>query len=561
MSMSNGKRYDYRTDWEKYVSQPEENRFLSSDEEDLLKICDCIELKSKKLVRALRKTSGGIPVHYADGKIYVLKKGPHTSVEGESGSKKSRTVCRGGVVTSSLNGDSCIVTDPKGEICSDSKILWLLHELGIQVYVVDLRTFDKDGYNPLTYIFEYMKAGKQTKAMSSINKFKEMLKNTHEGADDPYWNGQGGDMIGFAMKNLLIALSQIPDGEQAFNLSSVKSFIRQDREQLKVMFDDIASREQLVNSVTGYNDILQLGADKTYSCIVSSANALLSEFASSDELLQMLSVSTFDIRTFYEKPSVLFLVFPDEHKTYQMLTGYIVDQLYQVLVETYGEKYQNKKEPLCSINFICDEVANLKINDLASKVSASRSRQIDWTLIFQSERQMAEAYKKDWVTIAGNCKHKIYLGSSDYNILRNISEQVGVTNMTRDGRQKSLVTVDDLRKMRKENAYKDALVLTGNHIYCAQLPDYDQFDFLKKTKKEPRKKILETDIKVYTPEDLYSDYFKEKFFFSEQGKSRMMSDMEKEKQMEEEDFYTELKDMVDDFFESLYEDIDGDEED
>lgn len=389
MSMSNGKRYDYRTDWEKYVSQPEENRFLSSDEEDLLKICDCIELKSKKLVRALRKTSGGIPIHYADGKIYVLKKGPHTSVEGESGSKKSRTVCRGGVVTSSLNGDSCIVTDPKGEICSDSKILWLLHELGIQVYVVDLRTFDKDGYNPLTYIFEYMKAGKQTKAMSSINKFKEMLKNTHEGADDPYWNGQGGDMIGFAMKNLLIALSQIPDGEQAFNLSSVKSFIRQDREQLKVMFDDIASREQLVNSVTGYNDILQLGADKTYSCIVSSANALLSEFASSDELLQMLSVSTFDIRTFYEKPSVLFLVFPDEHKTYQMLTGYIVDQLYQVLVETYGEKYQNKKEPLCSINFICDEVANLKINDLASKVSASRSRQIDWTLIFQSERQMA----------------------------------------------------------------------------------------------------------------------------------------------------------------------------
>lgn len=549
MAMTGAKRYDYRSSWEKYAFQPEENRFLSSDDEDLLKICDCIDLKSKTPV----KTSGGIPIRYANGKIYVLKEGPHTCVEGESGSKKSRTVCRGSVITSSVNGDSCIVTDPKGEICSDSKILWLLYKLGVQVHVVDLRTFDKDGYNPLAYTFEMMKAGNRTKAMSSINKFVEMLKNAHDGADDPYWNSQGGDVIGFSEKNLLVALSQIPGGEQAFNLSSVKSFLRQDREQIKTLFSYIASREPLNNSITGYNEILQLGADKTYSCIVSSANALLSEFTSSDELLHMLSVSTFDIITFYEKPSVLFLVFPDEHKTYQMLTGYIVDQLYQILIETYGEKYQNKKEPPCSIKFICDEVANLKINELASKVSASRSRKIDWTLIFQSERQMAEAYKKDWVTIAGNCKHKIYLGSSDYNILSNISEQVGVTYVTCDGRPKPLVTVDDLRKMRKENEFKDALLLTGNHIYCAELPDYDQFEFLKKTKKEPKKKILETDIAIYTPEDLYSDYRQGKIIFSEQEKSVMKTDEKQEKRTEVEDICIKL--------EELFEDLYGDKED
>lgn len=544
MKIADVKKYDYRSSWEKYVFQPEENRFLSSDDEDLLKICDCIDLKSENPV----KTSGGIPIRYANGKIYVLKEGPHTCVEGESGSKKSRTVCRGSVITSIVNADSCIVADPKGEICSDPKILWLLYKLGVQVHVVDLRTFDKDGYNPLAYTFEMMKTGKRTKAMSSINKFVEMLKNTHDGADDPYWNSQGGDAIGFSEKNLLVALSQLPGGEQAFNLSSVKSFIRQDREQIKTMFSYIASREPLNNSITGYNEILQLGADKTYSCIVSSANALLSEFASSDELLQMLSVSTFDIRTFYEKPSILFLVFPDEHKTYQMLTGYIVDQLYQILVETYGEKYQNKKEPPCSIKFICDEVANLKINDLASKVSASRSRKIDWTLIFQSERQMAEAYKKDWVTIAGNCKHKIYLGSSDYNILSNISEQVGVTYITRDGRPKALVTVDDLRKMRKENEFKDALILSGNHIYCAELPDYDQYEFLRKTKREPKRKILEANIAVYTPEDLYSDYRQGRIAFSEKEKWKMKTGEKKEKRMEAGG--TGIK--LDELFEGLY---------
>lgn len=513
MASASAKEYDYKTSWEKYTCGCEKNRFLSSDDEDLLKICDCIDLNSS----SRKKTSGGIPIHYADGKIYVLKEGPHTRVEGESGSKKSRTVGRGSVITAILNHDSIIVTDPKGEICSDSKIQWLLKKIGVHTYILDFRNFDKDGYNPLSYTFELMKRGKRKKAMASIDKFVRMLKKSHEGADDPFWNGQGGDMIGFSTQNLAISLSQIEGGEQAFNLSSVKSFIRQDRDQVQSIFSYLADKEPMCNSITGYNDILQLGAEKTYSCIVSSANALLSEFASSDELLRMLSVQTFDIRTFYATPCALFLVVPDEHEAYNMLSGYLVDQLYQILVETYNEKYQNREEPNCSIKFICDEAANLKINDLASKVSASRSRKIDWTLIFQSERQMTEAYRRDWATIAGNCKHRIYLGSSDYEVLRNISIQTGITYFSRDGNAAPLVSVDELRKMRKEKDYKDALILTGNYIYCAQLPDYERFEFLEEASIEWPQKILNTGIRVYTPEDMYVDYREGRISFVEQG--------------------------------------------
>ena len=204
------KQYDYKSSWGKYAYEQEENRFLSSDEEDLLKICDCIDLNSP----FPKKTSGGIPIHYADGKIYVLKEGPHTRVEGESGSKKSRTVGRGSVITAILNHDSVIVTDPKGEICSDPKIQWLLKKAGIKTYILDFRNFDKDGYNPLSYTFELIKRGERKKAMASIDKFVRMLKKSHEGADDPFWNGQGGDLIGFSEQNLAIALSQIEGGEE-----------------------------------------------------------------------------------------------------------------------------------------------------------------------------------------------------------------------------------------------------------------------------------------------------------------------------------------------------------
>lgn len=544
MSDISTKRYDYKTSWEKYTHEREDNRFLSCDEEDLLKICDCIDLNSD----SQKKTSGGIPIHYRNGKIYVLKEGPHTRVEGESGCKKSRTVGRGSAITAILNRDSFIMTDPKGEICSDKKIKWLLEKAGVQTYILDFRKFDKDGYNPLSYAFELMKRGKKNQAMAAIDKFVNMLKESHAGADDPYWNGQAGDVIRFAEQLLAISLSQLEGGEKAFNLSSVKSFIRQDREQLQKIFAYLASREKMCNAVVGYNDIIQLGAEKTYSCIISSANALLSDFASSDELLRMLSIQTFDIRSFYSRPSALFLVVPDEHKTYNTLAGYLVDQFYQILVETYSEKYQGKQEPICSIKFICDEAANIKINDLASKVSASRSRMMDWTLIFQSERQMAEAYRKDWPTICGNCKHRIYLGSSDYEILKNISVQAGVTYLSRDGSAVPLVSVADLRKMRKEKDFKDALILTGNHIYCAELPDYETFEFLKKATTEWPQKVLEIDTGVYTPENIYSDYKVGRISFTE-SKKVDRNTKEKRQAKENED---SLKVNLDDLFKDLF---------
>lgn len=506
--------HTYQTSWEKYAPEREENRFLSSSEEDLLKICDCIDLRGGSRL----KTSGGIPIHYnkEKGKIYVLKTGPHTRVEGESGSKKSRTIARGSIISACLNHhDSVIVTDPKGEISSDPKIQWILKKAGIKMRILDFRNFDKDAVNPLAYAYEMLQKGDYAQGMNWINKFVTMLVENKDGAEDPFWNTQAGDMIRFAGQILAIALLQKKDGKKAFHLASVKSFIRQDRERLQSIFFTLAQKEPDCNAIKGYNDVIQIDADKTYSCIVSSANALLSEFASSEQLLQMLSRQNFDIRSFYQHPSALFLIIPDEHKTYNMLAGYLIDQFYQILVETYAELFQNKKEAPCSIKFICDEAANLRIHDMASKISASRSRQIDWTLIFQSEKQMMQAYPGDWGTICGNCKNRIYLGSSDFEILKNISAQAGT-----DIQNEPMVSVADLRKMKKERDFKEALILSGNNIYCARLPDYEVFPFPEKLEEAEKKKEKKERAKLqtpmrYTPEDLIEDYRNGKICFSE----------------------------------------------
>ena len=502
-------QYEYYSEWADYAFEEEENRFLSSNEEDLLKICDRIKLNSRKRP----KQTGGIPIHY-DRKneyLYVLKEGPHTRVGGETGSKKSRTICRGNVISAILNGDSFVCVDPKGEICNDNKIQQLCKEYGQEIRVLDFRTMDKDGYNIFCNIIEAVEQGEKQRVNDEIERFGAMMLNGLH-AEDPYWDRQGGELIKSSQRWLLMALGNTPKLlRKAFNLASIKEFISQDKEKVERISRNILEDmtvELAYNPVQRYYDIASIAADRTYSCIVSSANALLAELCASEELIRMLSTQTFDIRDFYKRPSGLFLVVPDEVSSYDRLVGYLIDMMYQSLVSFYTRVYQGKKEPLCKIKFICDEMASLKINQMSNKISASRSRDIEWTIIYQSEKQMEAVYKEDFGTICGNCKHHIFLGSTDYDVLKRISAQTGTTRITADGREAYLVKVEDLRRMKKERTYKDALIITGNYLYCAKLPDYDYFGFLRKG--EPMQfvnHIQSNELVIYTPSDLYDDFY------------------------------------------------------
>jgi len=503
------REYDYFSSWGQYAEEEEENRFLSCEEEDLLKICECIHLDSCEK----QKITGSIPIHYdkENKKLYVLCGDGHCEILAETGSKKSRAVALGSLICSVKSENSFCCIDPKGELHSNNKIQQLMKDHGYQAYVLDFRTFDKDRFNIFGQILRNMKKGKKEKAMDGCIRFGGIISE-HKKSRDDFWNDCAVMLITMAMQILLIALSQKEEGlEKYFHLASLRSFITKNSEDLIEICDcilDDALEEPLHNPLRCFKDIL-LNPDRTYACIVSSADALLRSFGVSESTLRMLSEDTFDVETFYEMPSGLFVVVPDEVSAYDEVTGYIFDIIYQILVEVYSEKYQNNAPAPCNIHFICDELASVRINGMANKISASRSRQIYWNLIYQSEKQMEKAYENDFGTIQGNCKHHIFLGSSDYEILKRISEKTG-----------NKVSVDSLRAMKKEKDYKEALVMSGNYLVCARLPDYDSYDFLRTGEalewKSPEERM---DIEVYTPMHLHSDYLEDKIsFFSKKEK-------------------------------------------
>lgn len=491
------KKYNYYSCWGRYAQEEEENRFLSCEEEDLLKICECIDLNNRKK----QHVTGSVPIHYdkKTKKLYMLSGDGHCVTEAVTGAKKSRVVAIGSIVAIGINGDSFICVDPKGEISSNKKILNFMKQHDYRVHIVDFRTFDKDGFNIFGHIIRNAKKGNMNKAMDGCSRFGGIISEQKQSKDD-FWNDTAVMLITSAMQILLQALSQIEGGlDTYFHLATLRNYITKDREDLIDMCDLILNdieKEPFYNPVRCYKNIL-MNPDKTYSCIVSSAEALLRSFGMAESICRMLSEDTFQIEDFYEAPAGLFIVVPDEVSAYDEVTGYLIDIMYQILVDIFTEKYQNKRKAPCNIHFICDEMASIRINDMSSKISASRSRQIYWNLIYQSEKQMEKAYKEDFGTIQTNCKHHIFLGSTDYETLKRIEEKTG-----------GKVTVDQLRGMKKERFYKEGLVMSGNYLYCGRLPDYDVYEFLKPGTttvwKKPKKR---KEIEVYTPTRLYSDYY------------------------------------------------------
>lgn len=500
---------DYSWEWGPYALDADaQKRFVSHNHEDLLKICDVIHVNKNEKPR----TSGCVPVHYEDGKLYVLKGESHTRVCGETGSKKSRTISRGCVAAAALCGhSSMVITDPKGEVYRDKKIRGILEERGYDVRCLDFRTMDKDGINLLSPAYDLLAQGNLQASDAYINRFVSMLtQDTASPNQDPFWNNNSSLIIASIIRLLRNALIQENDQER-FHLGSVLTFLRHDKETLEGLFAPLAQDAAVRDPFREYFNYLQSSADRTYSSLIWTAQSLLSSMTASDALLRMLCVDTFHPKDMYTRKLAVFIIIPDETKAYDQVSGFICNIIYEILISEYASKYEGRRRrPSHNVCFILDEVATLKLHDINSKVAAGRSRCISFHFLYQSEKQMQQQYP-EYGSVAANCRNYIFLGSSDYEELCHVSQSVGQSNLSPEG-PVPLVSVDDLRRMKKQTTYKDALVVVGEYVLCARLADYDVYPFLKPLRiSEETTNRLPQQIFIYTPEEIVADYHAAKF--------------------------------------------------
>lgn len=162
----------------------------------------------------------------------------------------------------------------------------------------------------------------------------------------------------------------------------------------------------------------------------------------------MLAYSDFKMENIGSEKTIVYIIMQDEKSTYHPLVSAFIKQCYEVLIGT-AQEYKGRL-PIRT-NFVLDEFANLPpISDMSNMITAARSRNIRLNLIIQGAEQLSAQYGKETAeVIKGNCTNWFFLISKELQLLKDISELCGNTEVRtgfNEYREKPLISVSQLQR-------------------------------------------------------------------------------------------------------------------
>lgn len=368
---------------------------------------------------------GGAPINkISETELLYEKDATHDLTLGATRSGKSRKIVRQLVMLASMANESMIFNDPKKEMYQDFHNY--LKDKGYDVYCLDLRFPEySNAWNPLDDIVYMMELGNIDDADQYADDQVTSLV-VDNGKTEPIWiDGQKA-----LIKSLILEVTSAPINESKKNYYSVYQTLSilgketkvdgKDKMLLSVYMDSL---EETSPSRVSYTPIA-ISKDKTTSSFMSSALATLHPFTGL-KLMKILSRSDFNFHDFKDGKKALFVVYPDEKKTYDAITAMVYDNAYQSLIfeanRLHGRALKKR------VHMILDEFGNMpKISNLESKITVSLSRNVLFHLYMQDFKQMNERYGDNVASIIrGNCNLWYFISSGDFDACEEMSKKIG----------------------------------------------------------------------------------------------------------------------------------------
>jgi len=451
-------------------------RYISNDNNS--RWADADEIKTAATIKRINIeadacSGAGIPI-ISDGRtVYVDNSDTHTIIFGSTGSKKTRLFGLPLINILAMAGESFIATDPKGELLNRTS--GLVAAKGYKIIVLNFRDFKQSDYwNPIMLPYFLYHSGKTDEAISLINDFITALAEPQKKtANDVYFIDLACSQI---LANMLFFIETAsPEEANIYNFTNffVKKSSPEETEKLSKFAADGS-----IASINYKSILTNKSADKTFANVSACVSVMLNPFIIRKSLCQVLSRSSFDIRNIGKTKTAIYIIVPDEKTTLHFLVSTFIKQTYEALINE-AQQQGNNKLPV-RLNFVLDEFCNIPaIPDMASMISAARSRNMRFFLIAQSLWQLNQKYKEDADTIKGNCDNWIFLTSREYNLLKEISNLCGDTFFRdSDGsiRSRPLISISELQRLKKE--YGETLILHGrNYPFVTELPDINEYKF------------------------------------------------------------------------------------
>lgn len=454
--------------------------------------------------KTLKVEAAGPVLAYDNGKILSHDGEGHVMILGVSGSGKSRRGTIPMTMSFIKNRQSAVIADAKGEIYANTKDMI---PPDYDVHVIDFRNLyeeDAEGWNPLHAPYVLWKAGTPENRHIAEQMIEGLAHTMYPEAQgtDPFWIKEARNvflaavyaLFEFAKEdqiNLASVYYLISKGEERFGPSTyLKAFVEMSQSSENVAM-------QLQSYVTTANDT-RAGIRSTFLDGLSIATKSVSvrNFLSHDELcINKLSG---------DKPTLIYIIVPDETPIYDELTGVLVSQLMNHYVRIAEQKYSGKL-PI-RVNVLLEELGNIgrAITNLPHLMTAGRSRNIRVEFVLQSISQLVDIYgESNATTIISNCDVRIAFRVNHWGTLTELSRICGEREINCDGHvsREPLITQSQLAAMETGQAL---VIVSGRIKFITWVPDFTEMNILskvttikKKENKRVSKKVSYFDIQKY----------------------------------------------------------------
>lgn len=413
----------------------------------------------------------GIPLLCSDTSAYVDTSDSHSLIIGSSGSKKTRLFILPSIYSLAKAGESMVITDPKAELYERTS--GYLKKKGYKVFCVNFRDESvNNAWNPLEAPLKFFKQGKFDLSVGLLNDFAAISipKDTRSGGD-PFWD----DSARSAFMGLLLVLFLLAEDEAEVNIRSIlrlRATIFKNDKHANYTLSRIVELAGVDSLVAAYLSGLNIAPEKTFGSILSTLDTHLMKFIIRPSLTDMMCHNDIRFENVGREKTAIYLVMPDEKETYHGLISVFIQQCYESLIFE-AQKCTKKTLPI-RVNFLLDEFSSLpQMKEFPSMIAASRSRNIRFNIVVQSEKQLESRYSEEADTIKGNCNNWIYLYSREFPTLVEISNLCG---LQKSG--KPLVTTSRLQRLDKEKG--EALIMHGRkYPFMSILKDVNAYDWEK----------------------------------------------------------------------------------
>lgn len=345
----------------------------------------------------------------------------HVLCLGATRSGKTRSVILQSIGFIGLTGESMVLSDPKGELYNYTAPY--LERLGYKVYAVDFKNpFKSQRYSFLQRIIEGVDNGDIASAVDATWDLTSTLVGEAKG--ERIWNDGEASSIAAAIMSVVYD-NREPERHKYRNMTNVYYFISE-------MCSAINGKMPIVEYVKGLPDshpakgliaVSKIAPSKTRGSFYTAALMTLKLFTNPN-IYAMTQGQDFNPAEIGTEKTALFIILPDEKKTYHSLAGLMVAQIYEELVRVADARGGRLKR---RVDFILEEFGNfIKIPSLDSAFTAGGGRGIRYSIFLQSIAQLEDKYGREVARILrGNCETWIYLQADDNESLKEISEKLG----------------------------------------------------------------------------------------------------------------------------------------